>query len=251
MELLMHRRRHLPLHNTEPAFFGRGQDNEKKWNSISSKIKTRKKLEQLGWLDTPIEYRYNSNNFRSIEFEEPHDAIACFGCSHTEGEGVRQEFRWSDVLANMLGLKCYNFGEGGSGINSHYTNVSTWIPKLKPKAVFVFASYPFRYDFYYKGKRITLNKTIYGASDRVEKKHFEIMWQSFFSDDRNFSSNHKKSMEAIKYICLQLDIPCVVIPVEEYFLTDPIDRCARDLEHPGESQHGRIAEAMLKEFYNA
>lgn len=246
----------MTKHETHPhsqthALFGRGEDSQKTFDLRMKNPKALKKLALLGWDKNKIDYDYNSQNFRSIEFEEPHDAIACFGCSHTEGEGVRTEYRWSDIIAKTLGLKCYNLGIGGSGVNSHYQQVSEWVPKLKPKAVFVFASYPVRYDVYYKGKKITLNRKIYGAKDSMEHKHFEIMWRIFLNDDRNFSSNYKKSIEAIKYICLQLDIPCVVMPVEEYFLTDPIDGRARDLDHPGESQHGRIAEAMLKEFYNA
>ena len=51
--------------------YSRGQDSKKNWDKISTRLKTRKKLEQLGWLDNPIKYRYNSDNFRSIEFEEP------------------------------------------------------------------------------------------------------------------------------------------------------------------------------------
>lgn len=231
--------------------FSRGQDSKKNWDKISTILKTRKKLEQLGWLDNPIKYRYNSDNFRSIEFEEPHDAIACFGCSHTEGEGVRQEFRWTDVLANELGLKCYNLGEGGSGINSHYENVSIWVPKLKPKAVFVFASYPWRYDIHYKNSMVTLNHNIYNHLNNLELRQFEIMFQMLGEDDRNAELNYNKSMEAIKYICQRLDIPCVIIPCEEYWKTDEIDRQARDLQHPGEKQHARIAQTMLKEYRNA
>ena len=231
--------------------FGRGQDNEKTFDLRMKNPKDLKKLAQLGWDKNKIEYQYNSVGFRSIEFEEPHDAIACFGCSHTEGEGVRAEYRWSNIVAKTIGLKCYNLGIGATGINSHYDQVNEWVPKLKPKAVFVFASYPFRYDFYYNNNRITLNKTIHGAKGRREHEHFKQIWKTLLNDDRNFNSNYEKSIAAIKYICLQLNVPCVIIKCNDYFKNDLIDHRARDLEHPGESQHGRIAEAMLKEFYNA
>ena len=82
--------------------FGRGQDNEKTFDLRMKNPKDLKKLAQLGWDKNKIEYQYNSVGFRSIEFEEPHDAIACFGCSHTEGEGVRAEYRWSNIVAKTI-----------------------------------------------------------------------------------------------------------------------------------------------------
>lgn len=232
------------------AEFTKSQDNNTHFKSMMRHQKTRKKLIQLGWDKNKIYYEYNSQNFRSIEFEEPHDAIACFGCSHTFGEGVREEYRWSDIVAKSIGLKCYNLGIGATGVNSHYELVNKWVPKLKPKAVFVFASYPNRYDIYYKNTLVTLNRNIYWGN-AFEHNHFQNIWKTLLDDNKNFDLNYKKTIEAIKYICLQLGIPCTVISAEEYFSIDTIDKQARDLEHPGESQHNRIAEAMLKEFYNA
>ena len=90
--------------------FGLGQDTQKAFDQKMSNGKHKKKLSLLGWDKNEIKYQYNSENFRSIEFISPHDAIACFGCSHTEGEGIRQEYRWSEFVAKTLNLKCYNFG---------------------------------------------------------------------------------------------------------------------------------------------
>jgi hypothetical protein len=106
--------------------FGGGGDSKRRFIGNMHDPKAFKKLCRLGWDKTQITYRYNSEKFRSIEFEEPHNAIACFGCSHTLGEGVRQEYRWSDVVAKTLDLKCYNFGVCGSGVNSHYELVNKW-----------------------------------------------------------------------------------------------------------------------------
>lgn len=232
--------------------FGLGQDNKKDFVQKMNNGKHKKKLSLLGWDKNEIKYQYNSENFRSIEFISPHDAIACFGCSHTEGEGIRQEYRWSEFVAKTLKLKCYNFGIGGSGINSHYDLINKWVPIIRPKAVFVFASYPFRYDFYYKNNRITLNHNIHTKGNNpIEKKQFEIIYQLLSEDNRNFNSNYEKTISAIKYNCLQLNIPCVIIKCEEYFLNDPVDRQARDLQHPGEMQNRRIGKAMLEEYHNA
>ena len=89
---------------------------------------------------------------------------AVFGCSFTEGEGLPAKDRWGDVLAKKLNLKCYNFGEGGKGMNAVYNNISEWIPKLKPKAVFVFASFPFRHDVFINSTERTLNYNITNES---------------------------------------------------------------------------------------
>ena len=226
--------------------FGGGGDSKRRFIGNMHDPMAFKKLCRLGWDKTQITYQYNSEKFRSIEFEEPHNAIACFGCSHTLGEGVRQEYRWSDVVAKTLDLKCYNFGVCGSGVNSHYELVNKWVPIIKPKAVFVFASYHIRFDLYERGKRFAIHRQ-FGDQDKIQMQ----MWRKLISDDRNLSLNHKKSIEAIKYICLQLDIPCVIIKVDDYYQDVPFQAHARDLQHPGEDQHAHIANTMLKEFYNA
>ena len=239
--------------------FSKGPDSEENWIKNSKSRKNLKKFKLLNWTSNSIHYRYNSHNFRSIEFEKPHDAIAVFGCSHTEGSGIREECRWGDVVAKELELKCYNLAIAGSGINSTYNIVNKWVPILKPKAVFIFATYPWRFDFFYKEEdiMIMLNHTMMGDSagkrfqgDEKELANFELVWRMLSYDKTNFEHNYKKTIEAIKYICEGLNIPCVIIPCEEYFQTDPRDCLSRDLAHCGEEQNARIAQAMLKDYYN-
>jgi hypothetical protein len=252
-------RSYIKKHN----YWGEGQDSKIAWIERCRNAKQSKKLKKLGWLDKDskdkpfinIEYSYNKYFFRSIEFEEPHDAIAVFGCSFTEGEGLPAKDRWGDVLAKKLNLKCYNFGEGGKGMNAVYNNISEWIPKLKPKAVFVFASFPFRHDIFINSTERTLNYNITNESLDCSKgvantlnEFYRVCWSK---DERNYQQEYKKNKEAIKYICLNLDIPCVIISCEDYFLNDPIQPYARDLQHPGVEQNIRIAQAMLEEYKNA
>ena len=44
---------------------------------------TRKKLKELNWTEDSIEYKFNSQGFRSDDFNSKGESIVFLGCSHT------------------------------------------------------------------------------------------------------------------------------------------------------------------------
>lgn len=92
-------------------------DTEENYNKV-------KKLVPYG--PTDISYKYNSQGFRSDEFEswEGHSTRIVFaGCSHTEGIGLPIEDTWANIfhkkICNDLNQKIpfWNIAAGGTGLD--------------------------------------------------------------------------------------------------------------------------------------
>lgn len=63
----------------------------------------------------PIEYNYNSYGYRSPEFTGKEDLMV-LGCSYTMGDGLPEEFMWSNQLAQKTNLNHANLSLGGDSI---------------------------------------------------------------------------------------------------------------------------------------
>jgi hypothetical protein len=84
--------------------------------------------------DRQIEYRYNSDWFRSDHFKKEHTGIHVLfsGCSNTEGIGANIENTWSHMLYKKMSEQYYmdgyyNLGQSGAGIESIIHNITKYI----------------------------------------------------------------------------------------------------------------------------
>ena len=60
-------------------------------------------LQNKNW-NIDFKYRFNSLGFRSNEIVHGKDSLVTFGCSHTLGVGVPENYRWSDLISKELDL---------------------------------------------------------------------------------------------------------------------------------------------------
>lgn len=93
-------------------------------------------VEQIlkGREDCKVEYRYNSEWFRSDEFTTRHDGLHILfaGCSNTEGVGSNIEDTWSYLLYKEFAKQnkisgYFNLGKGGSGWHKIISNCIKYI----------------------------------------------------------------------------------------------------------------------------
>lgn len=105
----------------------------KKYKSNSELLS---KLFTIGIDDYTIEefcqwkYKYNNYDFRSehnYTDKNTKNEIWCFGCSYTEGIGVPESRRWTNVLQNFTEQTVINYGLSGTGINTAYRIFSNWV----------------------------------------------------------------------------------------------------------------------------
>jgi hypothetical protein len=86
--------------------------------------------------DETNSYRFNTLGYRDDEFSKVDMLIS--GCSVTFGEGIPEQWRWGDVLADKLGIKSKaNIGHRGGSIYSTILYSMAYIKKYgKPKYIF-------------------------------------------------------------------------------------------------------------------
>ena len=220
--------------------FWHAGDKEALYKKHTRKKETLDLLVENDWLNKKIFYRFNNQGFRSIhDYSDTNvnvPLIAAFGCSNTLGEGVTEEQRWSNLLAQMIGARVYNFGVSGAGVGTNYRHAYYWLPQLKFKAVFWLVPIPERLDFVdnldKKCKTIT-------AHEHHGHKNFRSEW---LANDLNSLLYQDAHVRAMQSLCDKYDIPLYMLHREEWKMVDR----ARDLRHPGRDSHSLLA----KHFYN-
>jgi len=201
-----------------------------------------------GWLEPgAITYDINSYGFRCAEFDDQ-DCMLALGCSFTIGIGLPLDSTWPQIVGKQLGLVPYTMAWGGASADTCFRLAEYWIPKLKPKAVFVLAPPPARFELIKAvGYPPVENYLPQGEShSTTEIDSFLKHWHTM---DENSRLNYKKNKLAIKAICAELDIPCFVYDVLDH-MAKPREEVgyARDRMHAGPVGHSMLAERMLNDW---
>jgi len=92
-----------------------------------------------------VEYKYNSDFFRSDHFKKDHDGlhIVFSGCSNTEGVGANIDKTWSHMLHKNISEKIktsgyFNLGKGGLGWHNIISNFEVYVNNFgAPDILFV------------------------------------------------------------------------------------------------------------------
>ena len=225
-----------------------GYDSEQLWSENLADPERRAMLERSGWLEPQpaITYTYNYHGFRDEDFDDRPCGMA-LGCSFTEGFGVTQEQTWPWVLGEMVGHKVWNFGIGGTGIDTCYRIMEFWIPLLKPRFVAMLDPPIPRIEICAAtGKFTTLLNLGWEHSDVTSPQDQFI--KNWFAQAFNWLIQHRKHVLAMRMLAQDHGIPFVHLyhgpicqPDPDYqrraeFFPDNdlgiLDR-ARDLAHAG------------------
>jgi hypothetical protein len=201
-------------------------------------------LKKLGWIDTVIDYTYNSQGFRCEEFDQRDSAIAV-GCSFTEGVGLHESQTWPAYLADLLDLPVWNLGSGGGSIDTVFRILEHYIVRLNTKVVFILT--PPKPRFEYCDIRNGFPIISIGNLESHESFAKEWLAQTFNAD-----YNTKKTMMAIYYLCQNLKIPVFTQSSESATITnyDSFNQVdlARDLMHRGTGYQQYVANLMHQSY---
>ena len=110
---------------------------------------TRKALKKLNWTEDNVKYKFNSQGFRSDDFNSKGDSIVWLGCSHTLGIGINFEDTASYIVSRQLGYNCFNLGLAGGSNDTCFRFAYHWIEKLHPKIVVIMAPSIYRFEIAY------------------------------------------------------------------------------------------------------
>jgi hypothetical protein len=201
-------------------------------------------LKKLGWIDTVIDYTYNSQGFRCDEFDQRASAIAV-GCSFTEGVGLQKNQTWPAYLADLLDLPVWNLGSGGGTIDTVFRILEHYIVRLNPKVVFILIPPKSRLEYCDTSNGFPIIQVNSHGNHPAFAK--EWLTQPFNAD-----YNTKKTMMAIYYLCQNLKIPVFTqssdgATITNYDSFNQID-LARDLMHRGPGYQQYIANLMHQSY---
>jgi hypothetical protein len=231
----------------EQTIHWNGTDTVERYEKNMQKSSTRDLLHKLGWIDSVVEYAYNSHGYRCKEFDSRPCALA-LGCSFTEGIGLHTEQTWPHMLASMLDLTVWNLGSGGASIDTVFRILEYYIDSLKPKFIFLLIPPEPRFEYC----DIDNGFPIIQISTLGRHESFAKEW---LSQSFNGIYNTKKTMLAMEQICAKSNVPlfaCSSIGAMDNntgtfnWNHGHVD-LARDLMHPGELYQKYIATVMYSQ----
>ena len=226
----------------EQTIHWNGTDTLELYEKNMQKSSTRALLHKLGWINSVVEYSYNSHGYRCKEFDSRPCALA-LGCSFTEGIGLYTEQTWPHMLASMLDLTVWNLGSGGASIDTTFRILEYYIDSLKPESVFLLIPPESRFEYcdIDNGFPIIQVSTL-GRHDSFAKE--------WLSQPFNGIYNTKKTILAMEQICAKSNVPLFACSssgaIENRSVYGQFD-LARDLMHPGELYQKYIANVMYSQ----
>jgi hypothetical protein len=199
------------------------------------------KLNQFGWIDKKITYKFNSHGFRSNEFLDNTD-IMFLGCSNTVGIGLPLESTWSYIVSNTLKKSYANLAIGGSSPDTAFRMCLGYIDKINPKVIIYNEPPKNRIELVTKtgSQNIMLSNTL------MQKDQFLI---NYTLENTNLELNFLKNSLAIEMLCVQRNIKFIKF---NNYLTNlnnstTID-LARDLSHPGVEHNLIFSKLVLSQI---
>lgn len=226
-------------------------DNEERWAEHMKDAQSRERLSRYGWTKDNVTYALNSYGFRCDEFRDD-SSILCLGCSFTGGVGLPLDKIWPTVLADKLGLKCWNLGIGAGSMDTCFRFVNYFIDKLNIKYIFLLKPSYLRFDVYESDnicKSVLPSSTFNSTHNLLASAK-----QLWHSSDQNCIQNYMKNLMAIEYLCHSYKIKLYTYYTEQLYYTlfgprisrtKPDHRSARDLMHLGSEYHGFMASAFF------
>lgn len=209
-----------------------GTDSEARFNNHVNNPETREKLRQMGWLNMKIHYRYNSEGFRDEEFDQ-RPAYIALGCSHTQGVGIPEPATWPKQLENLLNIKVWNLGVGGSAADTCFRLLDYWIHHLNVLAVVCAVPPILRFEVFdanHKWMSILHDHRMY-------QLWLQGYVKNYFSFDESSELNRKKNLMAMQHICDTKGIPFYYNTLETFGGVN----MARDLAHCGVEANRSLA----------
>jgi hypothetical protein len=192
-------------------------------------------LDKFGWIDSKVSYTFNEHGFRCPAFENTPN-IMFLGCSHTVGIGINIEDTWAHLASKELNLQCVNLGQGGGTNDTAFRLGFHWIPKLKPKIVFLLQPESTRLEIISRAYDIQF--LLAGHPPLVQWKRW---YQDWLSVNSNSFLNLQKNTLALAEICRQHRVKFRYIGANAIPQWDK----ARDLAHDGVISNSKFVPTVL------
>jgi hypothetical protein len=212
-------------------------DNQEQYLKNLQSPEAHQRLTDLGFLNTQINYRYNSHGFRTAEFDHTFD-VACFGCSFTMGTGIHNKDTWPEQLSALTGMTTANLGHAGSSNDTAFRFAAHYLKFLKPRYAIWLQTDRHRVELLDDHVPMSLNILAGDTKNPCSDDYFIKTW---FASDQNQTLNLTRNTLAFKYLCQTLNIESIVLDRSQVNTRPFPYGDARDLIHPGTTQYNGLA----------
>jgi hypothetical protein len=213
-------------------------DNQDRYLKNLKSPEAYQRLKDLGFLNTQIDYQYNSHGFRTAEFDRSFDAV-CFGCSFTMGTGVHNQDTWPEQLAALTGLTVANLGHAGSSNDTAVRFALHYLSWFKPRYAIWLQTDMHRIELLDESYPMSLNIM---ASDTANPCANDFFIKTWFSSFSNQQLNLQKNTLAFEHLCESLGIQSIILPRDNAKDRPFPFGGARDLIHPGADDYKKLAQ---------
>ena len=219
-------------------------DTEALWRQ--NQLSRAEDLARHGWESHhKIEYHFNAQGFRSVEFDTDTPGIMALGCSITVGIGLQQQDIWCERVSGAMALPCWNLGQGAASMDTLFRMAEHWIPRLKPRRVILLCPSDRFEILNSQGRAVMLLPA--KKTDNGHPSHLDSFYRDWITNPENTRLHDLKNLWAVERLCDSLNIPLHHWSWADMF-DDRVDDLARDLDHPGARVHQVFAERVLREI---
>ena len=194
-------------------------------------------LKNLGWINFPIEYKFNSHGFRTDEFISNENSIMFLGCSHTMGIGLPNHGVWPYLVSKRLNMTCVNLATGGSSPDTAFRMCLGFIDKIKPKIVIYMQPPVGRFELLSPDE--VINITVH---QQHNMSNYYDLWAS---TEYNNDLNYLKASLSINSLCKDRNTKFVMTSYEDIKNFSHPNSLARDLSHFGIKTHFLFANNLV------
>ena len=194
-------------------------------------------LLNLGFLNTQIDYQYNSHGFRTFEFDRKFEVV-CFGDSFTMGTGIHAKDTWPAQFSVITGLTVANLGHAGSSNDTAVRMALHYLPLLRPQYAIWVQTDMHRIELLDDSIPLSLNILAGDTTNPCANDEFIKIW---FTSETNQQLLQQKNTLAFEMLCRLENIIPIIIPRNEM----PIIDYARDLMHSGRLSYQQLAQTII------
>lgn len=238
----------LPQANTEQDFMP--TDTKECFEKLCETEEYREYFKAQGWLEPgAITYKINSHGFRCDEFEFNSNCIVTLGCSFTMGIGLPVQSVWPSLVGKALESTVYNLSWGGNSADTCFRLAEFWLPRLKPKAVFMLTPPSSRFELLMASQWQKAEVFLPAAEIASNHKDYENYLKHWYSEDENSRLNRRKNQLAIKGLADEIGVPCFIYNAEDWMAHSREELgYARDRMHAGPDGHEKLAKRILDDW---
>lgn len=216
-------------------------DSEEEYRRNLKNSQQHKLLLENGWVDQDITYSFNSYGFRSRAINTTNPGFAVFGCSFTMGIGLPLWDLYHVRLSKEISIPVDNFGVLGASNGLMFRLAHYWLPVVKPKFVILQTTFKERFEIINQYGVSTVMSPAFSQTATTQE-----VFKNWWYTDANSIADQQRNELAIRYICHALDIPIIVIDIEDF--RNPMLGLSRELTHSGPLTHRRVCTQLCEQL---